>query len=247
MHMKTSSTDKEWNNWGKKNPYLGVLGFESSQMGRKEIEAAFFESGEAHISSVMDIIAHYFPNSLRSEAALDFGCGVGRLILPLSRRFNKVTGVDISPAMIELAKAHVVSNSNVDFVQQVSKIDPTRRYDLVHSYIVLQHIRPEQGYPIIASLIDRVAPGGFFALHLTVGDLRAGRRRLNALRYRLRPIHWVYNLARKRPWDEPITEMNRYDLAKLMELMRGKYDGELILRYFNQNEHVGVMLIGRCV
>jgi len=39
--------------------------------------------------------------------------------------------------------------------------------------------------------------------------------------------------------------MNRYDLARLVQLMRGKHNGELIFRDFNQNEHVGVMIIGR--
>jgi SAM-dependent methyltransferase len=243
--MKQSVTDKQWNAWGEKNPYLGVLGVESSRMDQKDVEAAFFKSGEAHVGSVVATIERHFPNALRSDAALDFGCGVGRLVLPLSRRFHRVTGVDISPAMIELAKARVALNPNVDFVQHVSQIESMRRYDLVHSYIVLQHIRPEQGYPIIASLVDRVAQGGFFALHLTVGDLRPARRRLNALRYRLRPLHWAYNLARKRPWDEPITEMNRYDLAQLITLLRGKHDGALVIRDFDQNDHVGVMIIGR--
>jgi SAM-dependent methyltransferase len=245
--MKQSVTDKQWNAWGEKNPYLGVLGIESSTMGRNDVEAAFFASGEAHVASVVDTIARHFPGALRADAALDFGCGVGRLVLPLSRRFRQVTGVDISPAMIALASRRIAPNPNIDFVQQLSQLDPARRYDLVHSYIVLQHIRPEQGYPIIANLVDRVAPGGFFALHLTVGDLRPGRRRLNALRYRLRPLHWAYNLARKRPWDEPITEMNRYDVASLMRLLRGKHDGSLVVRDFNQNDHVGLMLIGRRV
>jgi len=243
--MKKSTTDKQWDSWGKKNPYLGVLGIESSDMGRRDVEAAFFASGEAHVASVVDTIARHFPNALGAGSALDFGCGVGRLVLPLSRRFRQVTGVDISLAMIELAKQRVAPNPNVDFVQQLSQLDPARRYDLVHSYIVLQHIRPQQGYPIIGNLVDRVAQGGFFALHLTVGDLRPARRRLNALRYRLRPLHWAYNLARKRPWDEPITEMNRYDLAQLMQLLRGKHDGALVIRDFNQNDHVGVMIIGR--
>jgi len=243
--VKNSATDKEWDRWGKQNPYLGVLGVESSSIGQNAVEAAFFESGEAHISDVINAIDRFFPGALRFSSALDFGCGVGRLVLPLSRRFSEVTGVDISPSMIDLAKARTASNLTVNFVQQVDEIKPERRYDLVHSYIVLQHIRPTQGYPIISKLIDRVESGGFFALHLTVGDLRNGRRRLNALRYRLRPLHWAYNILRKRPWDEPLTEMNRYDLARLVQLMRGKHNGELIFRDFNQNEHVGVMIIGR--
>ena len=32
--------------------------------------------------------------------ALDFGCGVGRLVLPLARRYRTVVGIDISDAYI---------------------------------------------------------------------------------------------------------------------------------------------------
>lgn len=243
--MKKSATDKQWDQWGKKNPYLGVLGVESASMNQAEVEAAFFSSGERHIASVMDIIDRHFGGMRQTTSALDFGCGVGRLVLPLSQRFDRVTGVDISPAMIELAKKRMASNPNVDFVDQLSALESGRRYDLVHSYIVIQHIRPEQGYRIINDLIERVAQGGFFALHLTVGDLRPSRRLLNRLRYRLPPLHWAYNLVRKRPLNEPITEMNRYDLAQLMHLMRGRYEGSLAIRDFDQNGHVGVMIVGK--
>jgi SAM-dependent methyltransferase len=243
--MKKSATDKQWDQWGKKNPYLGVLGVESSSMDQAEVEAAFFSSGEKHIAGVMDTINHHFGGMRQTLSALDFGCGVGRLVLPLSQRFDRVTGVDISPAMIKLAKDRMGGDPQVDFVEQLSAIETGRHYDLVHSYIVIQHIRPEQGYQIISELIDRVSLGGFFALHLTVGDLRPSRRLLNRLRYRLPPLHWAYNLVRKRPLNEPITEMNRYDLAQLMHLMRGRYEGSLAIRDFDQNGHVGVMIIGK--
>lgn len=38
--------------------------------------------------------------------ALDFGCGVGRLTQALAAHFDEVTGVDISPSMIKLAKKY---------------------------------------------------------------------------------------------------------------------------------------------
>ena len=158
--MKKSVTDQHWDEWGKKNPYRGVLGVESSSMNQANVEAAFFASGEAHIASVLDIITRHFGGMQSMSSALDFGCGVGRLVLPLSRRFEQVTGVDVSPTMIELARQRVGDDPRIDFVHSLLAIEPSRRYDLVHSYIVMQHIRPKQGYPIISSLLDRVAPGG---------------------------------------------------------------------------------------
>ncbi len=244
--MKLSITDKQWQDWGKKNPYSGILGVESSSINQPEVEAAFYSSGEAHVTNVIDTITHHFGGMSNTSSALDFGCGVGRIVLPLSRRFDRVTGVDISPTMIELARSRVPSDLRINFVEHLSELEPERRYDLVHSYIVIQHIRPGQGYQIIADLLDRVAPGGFFALHMTVGDLNRNRRMLNALRYRLPPLHWAYNVARRRPWDEPIAEMNRYDLARLIQLMRGRYEGALTIRDYDQNGHVGVMIIGKC-
>jgi hypothetical protein len=58
--MTKSATDKQWDKWGKLNPYLGVLGIESSSMDQAEVEAAFFSSGEKHIAGVMDTISHHF-------------------------------------------------------------------------------------------------------------------------------------------------------------------------------------------
>ena len=39
------------------------------------------------------------------RSALDFGCGIGRLSQALAEHFDQVYGVDISPKMIELARA----------------------------------------------------------------------------------------------------------------------------------------------
>ena len=37
------------------------------------------------------------------RAALDYGCGVGRLTLPLAERCEHVYGVDVSPSMLREA------------------------------------------------------------------------------------------------------------------------------------------------
>ncbi len=39
--------------------------------------------------------------------------------------------------------------------------------------------------------------------------------------------------------------MNRYDVAQLIRIMRGRYQGALSVVDFDQNGDVGVMFIGR--
>jgi SAM-dependent methyltransferase len=245
--MSLSSTDKQWEQWGKKNPYFGVLGVESSSLTEKETFEKFFESGRQHISEVLSHL-HASGATFGNEAsALDFGCGVGRLLLPLSEKFSHVSGIDISPAMLELARRNLPTQNNVSLFSSLKEAAESRRggFDLVHSYIVIQHIRPEQGYPVLRELLSLVKPGGCFALHLTLGDLSRMRRFLNTFRYRIPPLHWLYNLSRKRPWNEPITEMNRYDAAVVFDLLAQAGCPSFTVHTYNQARYVGILMIGR--
>src|SRR5437588_1083594 len=77
------------------------------------------------------------------EAALEIGCGPGRLMRPLSRHFNEIHGVDVSDEMIRLARerlrdtanAHLHHNSGSDL-----SMFPGEKFDFVYSYAVFQHI-----------------------------------------------------------------------------------------------------------
>ena len=241
--MKTSHTDREWEKWGRRNPYLGVLGFETqSVLTDSTWREKFFGSGEEHIARIISTAeAHFGP--ITPNRALDFGCGVGRLLMPLSNRFKEVCGVDISSSMLEQARTNLSSRPHVNLVRTLD--DAAGEFDFVHSSIVLQHIRPQQGMGLINRLLQITAPGGIFALHTTIGDLRWKRRMLNMMRYRVRPVHWVYNIVRRRPLNEPITEMNRYDAAALFDLYRSIADEPLVVQTIDQDRYVGLMVIGR--
>ena len=56
------------------------------------------------------------PSPLGGVAVLDVGCGAGLLAEPLARLGAKVTGIDASPEMIEVARAHAAGmNTPVDY------------------------------------------------------------------------------------------------------------------------------------
>jgi SAM-dependent methyltransferase len=101
-------------------------------------DSEFFATGESEVGQLMQTLQGLgYPKLFRN--ALDFGCGVGRLTLPLSHRFENTWGIDISAPMLEQAKANVprarflLSDSN-----RLSFADGT--FDLVYTAMVLQHL-----------------------------------------------------------------------------------------------------------
>lgn len=51
----------------------------------------------------------------RERALLDIGCGVGRMEQALAPEVGFITGIDVSPVMLELARQRCASRTNVDF------------------------------------------------------------------------------------------------------------------------------------
>jgi 2-polyprenyl-3-methyl-5-hydroxy-6-metoxy-1,4-benzoquinol methylase len=144
----------------------------------------FFQSGEAFITGVLEQVERLF-GPIAPGRAMDFGCGVGRLALPLARRFRSATGVDISASMLAEAARNAARAGlgNLDWVlsdERLTRVEGP--FDFINSYIVLQHIPPHAGMRLIARLLDLVAPGGARAAQLSAilrpaGPLRSRRCR----------------------------------------------------------------------
>ena len=104
-------------------------------------------------------------HDFKPKSALDFGCGVGRLLIPLARICGQAVGVDVADDMLALARKHIVE-TNVD--ASVYGSIPERQFDWVNTFIVLQHIPPLRGYEIIRQLWHATAPNGVFSFHVTI-------------------------------------------------------------------------------
>jgi 2-polyprenyl-3-methyl-5-hydroxy-6-metoxy-1,4-benzoquinol methylase len=217
--------DESWREFGRSDPYFGVLSDERYRAANLDEAglAQFFATGEEHVARVMAIIGKYLGGAAPKGAALDFGCGVGRLVLPFARRFESVVGVDISDAYLEEAARNRDREglSNITFAGSLDALEG-QTFDLVHSYIVFNHIPWVRGKALIGALFASVRPGGVMALHV-LHHRKAGRIRRIAswARRHFLPLHWLTNVMRRRPVFEPLMQGNRYPLDELLPYLAG--------------------------
>ena len=246
------NSDKSWEQLGRTDPYYGVLTQDKFRRGKLDPEARkeFFSSGSVHMVSLLRRVETLLGPVTRGKA-LDFGCGVGRLALPLSAEcgFAKVTGMDISESMLNEARRNALDADagNIDFVLSddlLSRLEGN--YDFVHTFIVLQHIPVARGEVIVRQLIARLAPGGVAALQMPfarkVGALRtlAGH-----LAVRVRPLYMLANLFQGRPWNEPPMQMNRYNMNSLFELLFECGISQATAEFLREGGNVGAYLLIR--
>jgi SAM-dependent methyltransferase len=124
----------DWNQRAEEDAYYYVA------FGRREQQDdEFFATG----SDTMKTLETDFRRLRARDAALEIGCGPGRLMRPMSRHFGEVHGVDVSDEMIRLARERLQGIPNA-FPQHGSGSDlgmfPDERFDFVYSYAVFQHI-----------------------------------------------------------------------------------------------------------
>jgi 2-polyprenyl-3-methyl-5-hydroxy-6-metoxy-1,4-benzoquinol methylase len=173
-----SNTDDHWKQWGEPDPYFAVLSQKKFRKQNVEVNREeFFESGAQYVSGTVATAVRHF-GQLSNESALDFGSGVGRVTIPLSQRFKKVVGVEISDAMIAEAQKNRqrFAAENIEFVKSDDHLSGlSQKFDFINSCLVLQHLPLKRGMNIISRLLQSLNPGGVIALHFPV------RRRLPQL------------------------------------------------------------------
>lgn len=131
------------------------------------------------------------------DRVVDLGCGSGQLTLPLARQGAVVTGVDISPKMVELLRNRAAS-SNLDTVtglvasMEQAQFEPAS-LDLVVSNYALHHLQDRDKQDVLKRAAGWLRPGG----RLIVGDMMFGRG--NTARDRAIITAKVATLARRGP------------------------------------------------
>lgn len=220
-----SRDDSDWERLARSAPYWAVL---TDPRYRGEsldpaTEQVFFASGEEHVSRLFGSAAAVFGRAPRPERALDFGCGVGRVLPALARRCTRVVGADIAPRMVELARAHVrrLELRNCEVLCTAGSLDAlSGEFDFIHSALVFQHIAPKRGAAYLAQLCTLLRVGGQAVLHFaTAAKTGGGRNRLIGLGEVVRPLHVAGNVLRGRPPGEPPIRMYTYSVESLRRIV----------------------------
>jgi 2-polyprenyl-3-methyl-5-hydroxy-6-metoxy-1,4-benzoquinol methylase len=172
QHPIDMSTDTAWEQWGRRDPYFGVITdpkFRGAGLNERT-KQEFFESGESHIHGVLATIRKHLDPEFKPRVVLDFGCGVGRLLVPFARIAEEVVGLDVSPSMLQEARRNCDSYGlhNVRLLGSDDELSVLMgTFDLIHSCIVFQHIPVERGRTIFSKLLQHLRPGGVGAVHFT--------------------------------------------------------------------------------
>lgn len=159
--MKLQKYQNDWENIGKQEPYWGILSHPEKRKGQWDLND-FFYSGELEIDALVKYLGELF-ELCDHNAALDFGCGVGRLTRRLAKYFNKVIGIDISNSMIELAAELNSGHSNCSFIHNPKddlKIIDSNSIDFLYSHITLQHIPNKFKINYFSDFCRILSPGG---------------------------------------------------------------------------------------
>jgi SAM-dependent methyltransferase len=166
-----------WEQHAQHDPLWAILS-DPTKKGRKWDLPAFFETGAREISIVLYRLAE-LDLEISRKAALDFGCGVGRLTQALGAHFDQAVGVDISPTMIRLAeklnrhpgRVRYLSNSREDL-----SIFDASAFDFIYSDIVLQHVPPASTRKYLPEFVRILKKGGVLVFQLPSHPRPAGEQ-----------------------------------------------------------------------
>jgi trans-aconitate methyltransferase len=219
------NSDVEWEKWGHANPYYGVttsnsyLGQSLSDKNRKE----FFQSGVELTQTVFPIIEKHFRENWIPEMGVDFGCGVGRLAIPLASRCQCVTGLDVSESMLRESRANAekIGTANIEFIKSDDGLTLLNKpFDYLQSFHVFQHIPVTRGMRILQQLVARLEPEGCGVIHVPFLDSASrARKMVNWMQGNVPFVHGVVNILKRRPWGRPVMQMNVYSINALLAIL----------------------------
>ena len=241
-------TKQLWEHLGASNPYYAVGTFDKYRRRNldAELKSEFFESGREHVEHIWNRFEKSFGIPLTPRRSLDYGCGVGRILVSLAEKSLDAVGVDISSTMLQEARQNCenfgLSNVTLQDANEFL-LDGHEEFDFVHSFIVLQHIKPELGYTLIRKMTSVLEDGGAGMLHVTFHDPASLLMKFRTKLYLTFPgAHRM--LCKLRGKDAELIPIHEYDLGWVFRILRENGCGEIFVE-FTHHGLLGAMIYFR--
>jgi 2-polyprenyl-3-methyl-5-hydroxy-6-metoxy-1,4-benzoquinol methylase len=143
-------------------------------------------------------LGRWLKRAAPAASVLDVGCGVGRWSLDLARLGHDVTGVDLSPCMIERAASRAAAaGAHCEFlVSDAATLTLDRTFDSIFCVTVLQHIMdPRRAQIALERLCAHLKPRGRLIL-LEAAPTRATSR-CDTTVFQARTLDWYEDALRR--------------------------------------------------
>jgi SAM-dependent methyltransferase len=217
---------ESWELLAQTDPYWAVLSSEEFRDGAltPSAEQKFWDSGQLHIDHVFAVIRNELDPGFQPRVCLDFGCGIGRNLVPLAERADRAIGLDASSTMVRRAADRLASRQveNGELLVVDRQIDAERvtewgPVDFIHSVLVFQHIVAEDGFALFDQLLDLLAAGGHGFVQFHCQDPGSELvRAVRELRLRHRWFNSLVVRSRLRPFTDSLVMLYEYDVLELL-------------------------------
>ena len=248
--INTRNTDEDWKKLGFENPYWGVISepeFDYLKDENKDLLDRFYNTGEDEVDKLISTIKTKVKSNFQIGSVLDFGSGVGRLLLPFAQKTLEICyGCDVSEGMHEkcLRRANYLDINNIKLIQDLENLHIS--FSLVNTRIVLQHIHPKRGIEYINKLAHLVKDDGIFALQFTVAREKSLIKHNESNFYVFNGDN-VQGLFTDSGSDRPSGALYMFDYSLLEIILLLQMNGftNMHLETENMGGHISVQIISR--
>ena len=139
-----------------------------------EVAAVYDDDAEMFAAQMVDPVVDYLAALAGGGAALEFGIGTGRIALPLAKRGVAVTGIDLSPHMLEQLAAKPGSEQITTVLGDFATTMVSNRFYVVYLvFNTLMNLTTQaQQVACFANAAAHLKPGGYFVVEVMLPRLQ---------------------------------------------------------------------------
>ena len=147
-----------------------------STLTAKQLYAQLYDARVKDWPGELDFYRDFLTRHPESrQGVLEIACGTGRVTLPLSKAGYKLTGLDISAELLDIARKKNVGLADLDwFRDDMRTFDLHRKFGVVispgHSFQFM--LTPDEQVQCLQQVKRHLLPGGWLILHLDHQDVR---------------------------------------------------------------------------